>query len=116
MKYTGEQLDSIAAKLRELPAVKRRQQEYTKQAAVGMLIKEITALQKRGYELTQIAEALRGEGLDITTPTLKNYLMRVRPIRKKSAAPKGPSQPAQPKAKAQAKPASFPVANDTDDI
>jgi len=36
------------------------------------------ALQKRGYTLDQISETLRGEGLDITTPTLKSYLQRIK--------------------------------------
>ncbi len=43
-----------------------------------MLAKEIVALQKRGYTLEQIAETLRGEGLAISTPTLKSYLQRIK--------------------------------------
>lgn len=116
MKYTREQIDAIAVKLRDMPTVEKRRQEYSKQAAVGVLIKEITALQKRGYALAQIAEALRGEGFDIATPTLKNYLLRTKPSRK--ATPARPDTPRQvgPKAKPTGKPSSFSVAADTDDI
>jgi len=117
MKYTSEQLDAIAAKLRDMPAVEKRRQEYSKQAAVAVLIKEITALQKRGYALAEIAEALRGEGLDIATPTLKNYLLRTKPARKKpSTANAVPPKPVPPKPPPATKPSSFPVAYDTDEI
>ncbi|WP_229258763.1 protein mobC [Duganella flavida] len=115
MKYTTEQLDAIAAKLRSMPAVAKPKQEYTKQAAVGMLTKEINTLQKRGYSLAQIAEALRGEGLDIATPTLKNYLLRTKPARKKTPPVSITVRPVEAKSQALGK-ASFPVASDTDDI
>jgi hypothetical protein len=143
MKYTTEKLESIAAKLRDLPPPDKRRQEYSKQAAVGVLIREITALQKRGYTLVQIAEALRGEGLDIASSTLKTYLLRTKPERK-APAPRtaSTSSPLAPTAGKQAndrtsatrvpvkqvvskrapvkqtamKQASFPIASDTDDI
>ena len=116
MKYTSEQLDAIAAKLRDMPAVEKRRQEYSKQAAVAVLIKEITALQKRGYALAEIAEALRGEGLDIATPTLKNYLLRIKPARKKPSTAPAVPKPAPPKLPPATKSSSFPVASDTDEI
>lgn len=116
MKYTSEQLDAIAAKLRDMPAVEKRRQEYSKQAAVAVLIKEITALQKRGYALAEIAEALRGEGLDIATPTLKNYLLRTKPTRKKPSTANAVPKPVPPKPPPATKPSSFPVASDTDEI
>jgi hypothetical protein len=73
MKYTTEQLATIASKLRELPAIDKPKQDLSKQKAVAVLAKEITSLQKRGYTLVQISDALRREGLDIVTPTLKVY-------------------------------------------
>jgi hypothetical protein len=143
MKYTTEKLESIAAKLRDLPPPDKRRQEYSKQAAVGVLIREITALQKRGYTLVQIAEALRGEGLDIASSTLKTYLLRTKPERKAPAtrmvsasssqtpvagkqandrtpAKRVPGKQVEPK-QTSVKPvpmkqASFPIAGDTDDI
>jgi hypothetical protein len=78
MGYSNEKLGAIAAKLKTMPAIEKKKQEHSKQDAVKVLAKEIAALQKRGYTLDQIAETLRGEGLDITTPTLKSYLQRIK--------------------------------------
>ena len=78
MGYSNEKLGVIAAKLKTMPVIDKKKQEYSKQDAVKVLAKEIAALQKRGYTLDQIAETLRGEGLDITTPTLKSYLQRIK--------------------------------------
>ena len=55
MKYTTEQLEAIAGKLREMPQVEKKNQEHSKQEAVRVLSKEIAALQKRGYTLDQIS-------------------------------------------------------------
>ena len=78
MGYSNEKLGAIAAKLKTMPVIEKKKQEHSKQDAVKVLAKEIAALQKRGYTLDQIAETLRGEGLDITTPTLKSYLQRIK--------------------------------------
>lgn len=88
MKYTIEQIDEIAEKLRQMPPVEKRNQEVSKQEAVKVLAKEIVAMQKRGYTLEQISEALKGNGLDIATGTLKSYLQRAKPARK--APPRAP--------------------------
>jgi hypothetical protein len=45
---------------------------------VKELTDEIIALQQRGYTIEEVAESLRERGLEITTPTLKNYLQRVK--------------------------------------
>ena len=87
MKHTTEQLEAIAAKLREMPPVEKKKQEHSKQEAVRVLSKEIAALQKRGYTLDQISETLRGEGLSIATPTLKSYLQRAKPTKKDCLLP-----------------------------
>ncbi|MFL9903332.1 protein mobC [Paraburkholderia fungorum] len=84
MKYTTEQLDAIAAKLREMPPVEKKKQQHSKQEAVRILSKEIAAMQKRGYTLDQISETLRGQGLEVATPTLKSYLQRAKPASKKT--------------------------------
>jgi methionine synthase II (cobalamin-independent) len=78
MGYTNEKLAAISAKLKTMPVIEKKKQEHSKQDAVKVLSKEIASLQKRGYTLDQIAETLRGEGLDITTPTLKSYLQRIK--------------------------------------
>jgi len=88
MGYSNEKLGAIAAKLKTMPVIEKKKQEHSKQDAVKVLAKEIAALQKRGYTLDQIAETLRGEGLDITTPTLKSYLQRI-----KAAKNKGQKEP-----------------------
>ena len=77
-KYTKEQLEQIALKLREMPEPSKTQQELSKQEAVKILAKDIASLQKRGYSIEQIAESLSGAGLDISTPTLRNYLTRAK--------------------------------------
>ena len=46
MKHTTEQLEAIAAKLREMPPVEKKKQEHSKQDAVRILSKEIALLQK----------------------------------------------------------------------
>ena len=83
MKYTPEQLEAIAAKLKAMPPAEKRNQEYSKQEAVRLLSKQIVALQKRGYTLEQIAEILREEGLDLSGSTLRIYLQRAKPNKKR---------------------------------
>lgn len=74
MGYKLEQVEAIAAKLRELPAIEPPPKDLSKKEAVKLLSKEIRSLQKRGYTLEQIATSLKGEGLDISTYTLKSYM------------------------------------------
>jgi hypothetical protein len=83
MRYTQDKLEAIAAKLREMPTIEKKVASHSKQEAVKVLVREIESLQKRGYTLDQISETLRGEGLDIATPTLKSYMQRAKPVRKK---------------------------------
>jgi hypothetical protein len=78
MGYTAAQVEEIASKLRAMPVIEPPPKDLTKQEVVKMLAKEIKSLQKRGYTLEQISTSLKGEGLDISTPTLKSYLQRVK--------------------------------------
>lgn len=123
MKYTTDKLETIAAKLRTMPPVEKKKQEHSKQEAIKVLSKEIGAMQKRGYTLDQIAEALRSEGLLIATPTLKSYLQRAKPTKKgatqvvtattsQAETPRAPVR----KEKADASKASFTPKADSDDI
>lgn len=117
MKYTTEQLEAIAAKLREMPPVEKKQQEHSKQEAVRVLSKEIAALQKRGYTLDQISETLRGEGLSIATPTLKSYLQRAKPAKKAPVQAPGDTPPPLPAHKtADTSKATFTPKPDSDEI
>jgi hypothetical protein len=86
MGYTVAQIEEIAGKLKLLPDIDPPQKDLTKADAVKMLAKEIKSLQKRGYSLEQIATSLKGEGLDISTPTLKSYLQKMKAPAVKSKA------------------------------
>ena len=88
LKFTTEQIEAVRAKLKDLPAIEKIRTEHTKADTVKMLSKEIISLQKRGYSLEQIADFIKGEGLDIGTPTMKSYLQRS----KAAAAPKPKAQ------------------------
>lgn len=117
-KYTTEQLETIAAKLREMPPVDKKQQTHSKQESVRLLSKEIAALQKRGYTLEQISETLRSEGLSIATPTLKSYLQRAKPAKKAPAQAPGDTPPPPPAVKkpADTSKATFTPKPDNDEI
>ena len=118
MKYTTEQLEAIASKLREMPPDEKKNQENSKKEAERVLSKEIAALQKRGYTLDQISETLRGEGLSIATPTLKSYLQRAKRAKKAPAQAPGDTPPPRPAAKkpADTSKATFTPKPDSDDI
>ena len=87
-KYAPEQLEAIAKKLRELPPVERKKEHFSRQEAVTRLKAEIALLQKRGYSLDQVSDALRGAGINIATPTLKSYLQRAKGTRTKARTEK----------------------------
>lgn len=78
MKYTNAQIESVLVKLKEMPEIENKSLSFSKQEAVRMLKKEIASMQQRGYTLDKISEILRGEGIDINTPTLKSYLQRAK--------------------------------------
>lgn len=74
MGYTREQVDEIAAKIKAMPKVEPPPKDLTKQEVVRALSKEIKSLRTKGYTMEQIANSLKGFGLDISTPTLRSYL------------------------------------------
>jgi methionine synthase II (cobalamin-independent) len=114
VKLTTEKIEAIALKLRELPPIEKKKVEVSKQDAVRLLSKEIAAMQKRGYTLLQISEALRGEGLNIATPTLKTYLQKARPARKTAVAKANETPPSAKPAKGGTR--SFTPQADSDEI
>lgn len=99
MTRTIAQAEALAEKLRALPAIENKNRPISKAEEIKLLAGEIAALQERNYSLQQIAEFLTGEGLEISTATLKNYLQRSkatskRPSKKKpAAAPKEAPSP-----------------------
>ena len=117
MKYTAEQLEAIALKLRQMPPAEKKPRDFSRQEAVKILAKEIVGLQRRGYSLEQISESLRGEGLDVATPTLKNYLQRAKPAKKSSgSSPAGAvaQSPAAKKSPSSSRAASTPKPDSTE--
>ena len=100
MEYTLETARRLAEDLRAIPPKDPAQRRLDKQGMVRELAGEIVALQERGYTIEEVAESLRGRGLDITTPTLKNYLQRAKGVGGNSRKARRPSGPPRAGAKA----------------
>lgn len=81
---TKAKIDEISAQLRQLPALPKAEISVNKKDAVQALRKDIEALQKKGYTLQKVSEILTGNGIDLSTSTLKSYLSKDKnkPIRK----------------------------------
>lgn len=96
----------MAKQLRELPPVEKAKQHFSRQEAVTKLKAEIMALQKRGYSLEQVSEALKAVGIEIATPTLKSYLQRAKGSTPKTRQEKRPRIALAPNAEASSAPSS----------
>jgi predicted transcriptional regulator len=92
-KYTGKQVENIAQKFQALPEIEGSARSVTAKEAVKTLRKEIAILRKKGYSFEAIAEIMRGEGLDLSASTVKNYAKA--PKRKSKPAPEKPAPGAQ---------------------
>ena len=75
MSYTKSQIEEFSRRLKELPAIEKPAQ-MSKLETIKALKPEIIAMQKKGYEVEKIAEALTSLGLEITAQTLKSYLQK----------------------------------------
>ena len=124
MYYTQEQITVFANKLQQLPEVTKNKLS-TKKEAIGKLKAEIQILKKKGYTLENIAESMRGVGLEISTQTLKTYLQCTKsklPIKKKTNSQANLAPPPPPPAAKLTKKgtatntAGFEVKEDTIDI
>ena len=115
MRFSKEELAAVAGRLKELPG-KDDARKHTKRSAIAILSREIAELKRRGYTLEQVAEALNGSGLPITTPTLKNYLHRQRGTAKNAKGSKLVSTPRAAGKHAVSAPAAFQAAPDSNDI
>jgi len=91
MEYTLESARRLAEELRAIPPKDPAQRRLDKQAMVRELAQELIALQQRGYTIEEVAGSLRERGLEITTPTLKNYLQRAKSGVAKARKPRRPS-------------------------
>ena len=92
MGLTKQEIGDLSLYLQQLPDINDVRQ-HSAQETVKALSKDILALQKRGYTLIQISDALKAGGLTIATPTLKSYVQRAR----KFASKKSKTLPIQPK-------------------
>ena len=77
-KITLKAVEAIAEKLKTLPEQKPEERQIGKQEAIAVLKNEIEAVRRRGYSFEQIAEYLKGGGLDIGSAALKSYLARAK--------------------------------------
>jgi hypothetical protein len=85
IEYTVASANWLIEELRAIPPKDPAKRKLDKQRMVSLLAGEIAALQQRGYTIEEVAESLRGRGLAITTPTLKNYLQRAKSKTEKRA-------------------------------
>ena len=94
MPLTRAQVALMADKARRMPPAPPDEATVTKQEAVRLLATEIVGLQRKGYKLEQIVAAFRGDGLDLSTATMKSYLSRVKAARnRRRGAPKHATAP-----------------------
>ena len=78
MPLTRAQVALMAEKARRMPPAPPAEANVTKQEAVRLLAREIAGLQRKGYKLEQIVASFRGDGLDLSTATMKSYLSRAK--------------------------------------
>lgn len=76
MKYTLETFEKLAETLRAMPKVESTKQEMSKSEGVKYLLKDIKAMQKRGYTMRMIAEIMSKNGMTISESVLKSYVQR----------------------------------------
>ncbi|MEP6652924.1 MAG: protein mobC [Myxococcales bacterium] len=83
MPLTRAQVALLAEKARRMPPAPPAEANVTKQEAVRLLAGEIASLQRKGYTLEQIVASFRGDGLELSTATMKSYLSRVKASRRR---------------------------------
>lgn len=86
--YTPDEVAKMAERLRSLSKTPPSK-PLTKASAIRMLAGEIQKMRRGGYTLSQIAEVLKSEGLDINKQVLRNYLHKQA---KPNAQPRGKPQ------------------------
>ena len=79
--YSESQVKDIGEKLRAYKPLPPPEKQLNKKDAVKALMADIAVMQKNGYSLDQIADALTKEGFEVTTPTLKSYMTKAKPSR-----------------------------------
>jgi len=76
--------EAMREKMKAAPEIAKEKQTESKQETIKELKREIEAMQKRGYTLSDIAAFMTEGGIQITTPTLKSYLQRSKPAKSKT--------------------------------
>jgi hypothetical protein len=112
MTYTLEETEGMVSALRALPPMDRSKRRLTKQAVVKQMAREIASLQARGYTIEQVVESLHGVGFEITTPTLKSYLQRIKKRNGKKTPRRQPPSSPPVAAPSRERPAPPPAVNE----
>lgn len=72
------QIEAIIEMARNAPPAPPSETDVSKQEGVRLLVPAIAEFRRKGYSMQQIADSFRGVGFELTTPTLKSYLARVK--------------------------------------
>jgi hypothetical protein len=73
-------IEELRTKMNAAPEVTKVAGSINKQEAIRLLKNEIEELQKKGYSIDGIAKFFSDGGVPISTPTLKSYLHRTKPV------------------------------------
>jgi hypothetical protein len=84
-----ERIEAARSRLRALPEKPRTPKAFSIAEAIRQIKTEVRAALKRGYTFDEIAQALKEDGIDVGTPTLKSYVSRGN--KKRSAAKTAPN-------------------------
>jgi hypothetical protein len=103
MRLTRAQIAQIAEKARKMPPAPAAEVNVTKQEAVRLLAREIECLQRKGYTMAQIAASFSGDGLELSTATLKSYVSRAQTSKRPRRGAPRPAPPAKAAAVASTK-------------
>ena len=71
-----DRIEAAKTRLRALPEKPKAPRTYSLSQAIGQIKNEVRAALKRGYTFDEIAQALKEDGIDVGTPTLKSYVSR----------------------------------------
>jgi hypothetical protein len=71
-----ERIEAAKSRLRALPEKPKASKAFSMAEAIRQIKNEVRAALKRGYTFDEIAQALKEDGIDVGTPTLKSYVSR----------------------------------------
>jgi len=71
-----ERIEAAKSRLRALPEKPKAPKALSIAEAIRQIKNEVRAALKRGYTFDEIAQALKEDGIDVGTPTLKSYVSR----------------------------------------